>query len=130
MVVLCDLVLFIERFIYCIEFKFFKMDLLIEEIIFRASSRVLMVFNEMDSLMELSLKSKISYPTMSHIIGNMKKLGIVRKVGRASYELTDKGKKIKDLMNKTSKELSVIVKTVHKDTDLRGGRDDRKTKRK
>jgi len=110
--------------------ELFRMDLTIEEMIFRAPSKVLMVFNEFDNLMKLSLKSEISYPTMSHIITNMKKLGMVEKRGRADYKLTGKGEKVKDLMIRMSKELSIIVKAARKDVVLRGGRDDRKTKRK
>jgi len=104
---------------------------LMEEMLFRAPSKVIMAFDELETLMSLCLKSKVSYPTISHIIKRMKDLGIVEKNGRFTYKLTEKGIKMRDLMNGITKALNAIVKDVtvkaaREDADLQGGRNGRK----
>jgi len=106
------------------------MKILNEEMFFKASSKVIMVFEHTETLMTLCLKSKVSYPFISKIMIDMIEYGIVTRDDGYNYKLTSKGEQLRELLARIKKKFELIVKTTQEDVDLQGGLNGRKTKRK
>ena len=99
-----------------------------EQLFFRASSVIINVFGEKETLMSICLKSKVSYPMINKLIKLFKDQEIIIKDNR-SYSLTLKGKQIQYLVQNIRKEFAKInVKPPQKDGGLQGGRNGRKTR--
>jgi len=106
------------------------MELTIEQTLLRSPARVIAVFDKMETLMSLCLKSKVSYPTISHIIKNLKDMDIIKKDGKYTYNLTEKGIKMRDLLKNMCNQLSIIVNPSQIDEGLQGGQHGRKERKR
>ena len=93
---------------------------------FKISAKVLVSFEESETLMSICRKSLVSYPTIIKVFNDLKARDIIVKNGKHIYNLTEKGMKVRDLLKNALKEFNLIVKPAHKDARLRGGQHGRK----
>ena len=101
-----------------------------EDLFFKASAKVIIVFEKTETLMSLCLKSKVSYPFVSRIMNDLREYGIIVRDEGYNYRLTSKGEQLRELLARIRKQFNIIVKTPQIDGDLQGGLNGRKTKRK